>query len=304
FDRGSLVKNLADNLGNGLSSYFPLYLMNTATGATLFEQPRSNEPKANLSEGALCYLARIGADEHDLFFHALAVLHAPAYRAENSGALRQDWPRVPLPADREVLASSAALGRQLAALLNSEEQAPGVTAGTVRRELRTIGAPARLGGGQLQESDLALTVGWGHAGQGGVTMPGKGKAVERPYGAEELGALTEGGAELGMDQARMRELLGESTLDIYLNGVAYWRNIPLNVWSYTIGGYQAIKKWLSYREQPLLGRPLRLDEVREVQHMVRRVAAILLLGPALDASYASTALATAPWKASGEGRLA
>ena len=29
--------------------------------------------------------------------------------------------------------------------------------------------------------DLAVTAGWGHAGQGGVTMPGKGRFVERPY---------------------------------------------------------------------------------------------------------------------------
>ncbi len=33
------------------------------------------------------------ADPADLFFHALAILHAPAYREENAGALRMDWPR-------------------------------------------------------------------------------------------------------------------------------------------------------------------------------------------------------------------
>jgi hypothetical protein len=97
--------------------------------------------------------------------------------------------------------------------------------------------------------------------------------------------------------------LGPTTLDIYLNGAAYWRNVPINVWNYTIGGYQAIKKWLSYREQPLLGRSLRLEEIREVQHMTRRIAAILLLGPALDANYQSVALATAPWKAPGTSGL-
>ena len=34
-----------------------------------------------------------------------------------------------------------------------------------------------------------------------------------------------------------------------LNESAYWRNVPEKVWDYTIGGYQVIKKWLSYREQ-------------------------------------------------------
>jgi hypothetical protein len=28
-----------------------------------------------------------------------------------------------------------------------------------------------------------------------------------------------------------------------------WRNIPTKVWGYHIGGYQVIKKWLSYREK-------------------------------------------------------
>jgi hypothetical protein len=35
----------------------------------------------------------------------------------------------------------------------------------------------------------------------------------------------------------------------------------------------------------VLGRDLTLDEARDVQRMARRIAAILLLGPALDASY-------------------
>jgi hypothetical protein len=46
-----------------------------------------------------------------------------------------------------------------------------------------------------------------------------------------------------------------------------------------------IKKWLSYRERPLLGRDLTPQEARYVTEMARRIAAILLLEPALDASY-------------------
>ena len=55
-----------------------------------------------------------------VFYHALAILHSPAYRTENSGALRQDWPRIPLPDNKEALLASAALGRQIAALLDTE----------------------------------------------------------------------------------------------------------------------------------------------------------------------------------------
>ena len=116
-------------------------------------------------------------------------------------------------------------------------------------------------------------------------MPGQGKVVARDYTGEEVVALEEGGRALGFTFAQMRELLGESTLDVYLNGSVYWKNVPARVWRYTIGGYQVIKKWLSYRERGLLGRPLRKEEVREVTDIARRIAAILLMEPDLDANY-------------------
>ena len=61
--------------------------------------------------------------------------------------------------------------------------------------------------------------------------------------------------------------------------------MPVAVWEYTIGGYQVIKKWLSYRERPLLGRSLTIDEVRYVTETARRLAALLSLQPDLDANY-------------------
>ncbi len=70
-----------------------------------------------------------------------------------------------------------------------------------------------------------------------------------------------------------------------LNGETFWSAIPIDVWYYTLGGYQVLKKWLSYREHSLLGRPLHEDESKYFAQVVRRIAAILLLGPALDASY-------------------
>jgi hypothetical protein len=53
----------------------------------------------------------------------------------------------------------------------------------------------------------------------------------------------------------------------------------------TIGGYQVIKKWLSYRERPLLGRGLSPDEARAVTQIARRIAALLLLEVELDENY-------------------
>jgi hypothetical protein len=103
--------------------------------------------------------------------------------------------------------------------------------------------------------------------------------------AAERVAVEQGAWELGLTPELAFAHLGEQTCDVYLNSNAYWRNVPLKVWEYTIGGYQVIKKWLSYRERELLGRALTVDEVREVTNMARRIAAILLLEPQLDANY-------------------
>jgi Type ISP C-terminal specificity domain len=73
-------------------------------------------------------------------------------------------------------------------------------------------------------------------------------------------------------------------VDVFLNGESLWSAVPVNVWNYTLGGYQVLKKWLSYREFPLLGRPLHPEEAAYFSQIARRIAAILLLGPALDAS--------------------
>ena len=60
-----------------------------------------------------------------------------------------------------------------------------------------------------------------------------------------------------------------------LNDRAYWANVPAAVWSYRLGGCQVLKKWLSCRERPVLGRPLHPDEVQRFTDTARRIAAIL-----------------------------
>jgi hypothetical protein len=132
-------------------------------------------------------------------------------------------------------------------------------------------------------------------------MPGRGRAVERDYTAEERGALEAGAALLEMTAEQLFALLGERCVDVWLNDVACWRCVPLRVWEYTLGGYQVMKKWLSYREEPLLGRALRLEEVREVSGMARRIAAILLLEPALDEAYAAVKGGAGGWSAAPRG---
>src|SRR4029077_14052002 len=137
--------------------------------------------------------------------------------------------------------------------------------------------------------DLAVTAGWGHKGKEGVTMPGKGRTQERAYSEDEANAIEAADAARGLSVEEARRLLGETTCDVYLNETAYWRNIPLNVWEYYIGGYQVIKKWLSCGKGGGLGGALKPEEAREVMNMARRIAAIILLQPKLDENYRDVA---------------
>lgn len=244
---------------------------------------------ANLSDAALAYLSTFKgvSDTPHLFHHAIAVLHAPQYAKENGAALRQDWPRIPLPKERAALVTSADLGRKVAALLDPETPVPGVTAGKIPPALKAIGAPSKTDRGQFAGRDFAVTARWGIAGKGGITMPGKGKVVGRLFDEAEKEAL-----------GAAATLLGPDTCDIYLNDKAYWKNVPRRVWEYTLGGYQVLKKWLSYREELLLGRPLTLDEVDYLTQVARRIAALLLLGSELDANYAAVKAATYDWQGS------
>ena len=228
----------------------------------------------NLSAVAERYLDRLGAGVEDLFYHVLAVLHDPVYRDANAGALRMEWPRIPLPdwpngtgaGASNQLVESAARGRELASLLASDTQVPGVTKGVLHPEIATVAVPSTTEGGNMIEDDFALTAGWGHFGQGKAVMPGQGRVVERPNTANERAALGEAA-----------QTLGETTFDIYLNDRAYWRNVPAAVWSYKLGGYQVLKKWLSYREHGVLGRPMTPEEVQHFTDTARRIAAVLVL---------------------------
>jgi Type ISP C-terminal specificity domain len=214
-----------------------------------------------------------------VWLHALAVAYSPAWLEENADAIRQGWPRVPLPASVDLLRASAALGAEVVALLDLSAPVPGVTGGMPRRELAAIAVPATAPG---RSRDWRLTAGWGTRTQNGVTMPGRGRLDTRPYAPTE--AATEA------EQA----LLGPMTRDVWMNGASYWRNVPERVWDLKIGGYQVIKKWLSYREHSTIERALTEEEVSHVQATARRLAAILLLGPQLDASFHACAAAHQP----------
>ena len=231
----------------------------------------ATEYRPNLSNAARCYLDRLGLEATDLFHHALATLHDPTYRETNAGALRIEWARIPLPGWPDgasdgaaaALADSAARGRELARLLDPEAPVPGVTQGALRTELAAIAVPATVDGRNMTGDDFALDAGWGYFGAKGAVMPGRGRAVERGRAPAQ--------------RAPSSLALGDTAFDVHINDRAFWRNVPSAVWAYRLGGYRVLKKWLSYRECPILGRALESREVLEFSQIARRIAAILQL---------------------------
>ena len=271
FSHGTATPHLGNwKLGNWGIHFFPLWLQDEGLGLVA----DGTQCRPNLSLAAQQYLDSVGASLGDLFHHVMATLYSPAYRIANAGALRLDWPRIPLPgwldglADgaAEELATSAARGRHLVALLDSDTPVAGVTTGSLRPELTAIAVPMTTDGGNMAGDDFAVSAGWGHFGTGEAVMPGQGRVVERDYTDDERTAL-----------ADAIPTLGDTTFDVYLNERAYWRNVPATVWNYHLGGYQALKKWLSYRESKVLDRPLRPEEVQHFTDTARRIATITQL---------------------------
>ena len=242
---------------------FPVYLRDDGLRLRSYHGPG----RPNLSEAAQCYLDRLGMDVDDLFHHVLAVLHDPSYRQDNAGALIMGWPRIPLPGwpdgtESNVaveLAKSAHQGKRLATLLDCDAPVPRVTTGQLRPEIAKIAVPSTSDGTNMSGDDFAVTAGWGYSGAGDAIMPSQGRVAKHN---RNMGGTT---------------LSGDTALDIYLNERAYWSNVPSAVWNYKLGGYQVLKKWLSYRERKVLGRALLPEEVQHFTDTARRIAAILLI---------------------------
>ena len=95
-----------------------------------------------------------------------------------------------------------------------------------------------------------------------------GRVVERDYTADESAAL--------VGATGRSPLHGNTTFDVYLNDNVHWLNVPTAVRCCKLGGYQVLKKWLSYRERGILGRALRPGEIQHFTDTARRIAAILL----------------------------
>ena len=103
------------------------------------------------------------------------------------------WPRIPLPDSADVLAETAAKGRRLARLLDTESEVSDL-------HDTTIAVPTTTDGQPMQPNDFKLTAGWGHFGANQAVMPGQGNIKRRGQ-----------------------------MVDVYLNERAYWKDVPSEV---------------------------------------------------------------------------
>ena len=219
------------------ANWYPAWLRDDGL---IGEMDGPTQLRPNLSRAAQSYLDRLGLVVEDMFHHffvrapcprlSRGQRRGPAYGVAAHPEIRA-WPEGDADGAAGELAVSAARGRELAALLDSDTPVPGVTEGSLCPEIAYVAVPSTVDGGNMAGDDLALTASWGHYGQGEAVMPGQGRVVERPCTTDERAAL--GGAV---------STLGETTFDIYLNDRAYWRNVPDTVWSYKLKGYKVARE--------------------------------------------------------------
>ena len=206
-----------------------------------------------------------------LFRVAFAILHAPSYQAEHKSALSADWAHLPIPKDAVLFDHVVAAGEQVTALLDADRDVGEVVSAVLGADMaRELGRLKRSDSGQVQAADLKVTITyWGG---------GKGRWRPRPFTAEE------GPSDDWADR------WGERTGDLFINDNACFANVPEAVWSYQLGGYPVMKKWLGYRQADRRGGgALTLDESKWLRQMIQRIAALLALGPRLDNLYQNTA---------------
>jgi len=286
---------------SGHARHFPLLLNtnNDKAKKTLkdskqisFDMGSKAEPlqktTVNRSAQTSAYLKGLGLSDNavqvkQLWRHVLAIGYSGRYLHENRAGIRDGWPRVPLPSNEKDFLQSSQLGNAIAGLLNLDikvEQLKNPTFASLARISSFDGKPL-----DPNAHHLEVRAGWGYRDKEGNVMPGSGKAVVRSYTEEEQEQL----APLTDAYPDSAQLLGNETLDIPLNDVAYWSNVPSPVWEYVIGGYQVLKKWLSYREMEITGQSLDSASVDQFKDIVCRLTLLVLLQPQLDDNYSKIA---------------
>jgi type ISP restriction-modification system protein/N-6 DNA methylase len=202
-----------------------------------------------------------------LFRVGFAALYAPTYQSEHKSALSADWAHLPIPKDRSLFNRMVDRGEQITRLLDANREASDVVESILGHErTASLGPLRRVDDGQLHPQDLKITVSyWGGS---------RGRWKPRYYTVDESPI----------------NLWGERTGDLYINDAAFFSNVPEAVWTYQLGGYPVLKKWLGYRQADRRDdKALTDDERRWFRQVIQRVAALLALGSDLDALYQEAA---------------
>jgi hypothetical protein len=181
--------------------------------------------------------------------------------------LSADWAHFPIPKSIELFERLEARGEQITRLLDANRNADDVVVAILGRErVAGIGPLRKVGGGNLRPDDLKITVSYWGGSRGGWKP--------RNFGVEE--------APL--------DSWGERTGDLYINEDAFFSNVPEGVWTYQLGGYPVLKKWLGYRQADRRDdAALTDDERRWFRQTIQRLAALLALAPDLDSLYQEAA---------------
>jgi hypothetical protein len=181
---------------------------------------------------------------------------------EHKESLAQDWAHIPIPRQKTLFEELKTAGDAISQLLDPSIKPYEVIRSLLGDYAKSLAVVAKLGGGAVRSKDLVVTYSFFGNAIGGWQ--------ERDWLEAEAAA---------------REL-GDKTGDLYISDEVCFKNVPVNVWNYALGGYPVIKKWLAYRDS---GRrpdtPLSLEEVDHVRSMVHRIAALLVLRPKLNALY-------------------
>ena len=197
-----------------------------------------------------------------LFRYCLAISHAPSYEADHKDSLAQDWPHIPICKDASGFKEIAALGERLARLLDPKEDAGPDLRDLLGTDVKTLAVVRRAGGGSVKQRDLV---------------------VEHSYFGSAAGKWE---SRVTENAERQHSEWGALTGDLYLNDRVLLSHVPQAVWRYEMGGYPVLKKWLGYRDARRRdGAPLSLAELADLRGMIHRIAALLMLRPAMDNSY-------------------
>ena len=195
-------------------------------------------------------------------------MHAPAYQDEHKSALSADWAHLPIPKDINLFDRLVEKGEQVTRLLDANRDASDIVEGVLgNHRAAALGPLRRIDDKNLQPSDLKITVSyWG--GSSGRWKPRKYTADESPL-----------------------DSWGERTGDLYINDAAFFANVPESVWTYQLGGYPTLKKWLGYRQADRRNdNALTDDERLWFRQVIQRIGALLALGPTLDSLYQEAAV--------------